>query len=157
MKLTHVAVLIGAVALLAPTADAGESCPYSTQECLDYMATKMKDSGWVGVELESAEDGHGMEVTRVVDGSPAHSAGITVGDVLVRINGIELRQENEAKLMHAREEWKPGVDVAWTMVRDASEREIQIHMARMPADVLARFIGEHMMLQHAETEIASDR
>ena len=39
------------------------------------------------------------------------------------------------------------------MVRDDAERELQIEMGRMPADVLARYIGTHM-LEHAETEIA---
>ena len=153
MKLRRSAVLLALLALSPGTAPAGD-CPYTTQECLDYMATKMKDSGWVGVELEGSEAGAAMTVTRVVEGSPAEAAGIRVGDVLVAINGIELTPANQEELAAAREAWKPGSDVTWTMTRGASPRDLQITLERMPADVLARFIGQHM-LEHADMEVAT--
>jgi len=153
--MTALALAALLTALIPALATAGsEPCKYDTQECLDYMANKMKDSGWVGVELEREEDEAGWRVTRVVQGSPAESAGIDSGDVLVAINGIACTQENESKLAEARETMKPGAEVTWTMTRGTSPRDLQITLGRMPADVLARFIGEHM-LQHAEMEIAS--
>lgn len=148
------ALALAALAFLPAAAPAGGKCQYDTQECLDYMANKMKDSGWVGVELENAESGSGMVVTAVVEGSPAEAAGIQRGDVLVSINGIQLNQDNEAALAKAREAWKPGSEVTWTMTRGTSPRDLQITLGRMPADVLARFIGQHM-LEHAEMEVAS--
>ncbi|NNE44271.1 MAG: hypothetical protein HKN12_08670, partial [Gemmatimonadetes bacterium] len=61
----------------AAAGDSGEydPCEHSTQECLDYMAQRMKDSGWVGVELDMSEHG-GYEILRVIAGSPAEDAGI---------------------------------------------------------------------------------
>lgn len=154
MRLRPLALAIGLIALLPAVAPAGD-CPYSTQECLDLMATKMKSSGWVGVELDDADDGvPGWPVTRVVEGSPAEAAGIRIGDVLLAINGIELTKENREKLGEAQKTWKPGSDVTWTMTRDSSPRDLQITLGRMPADVLARYIGEHM-LEHADVEVAS--
>ncbi|HEV8121177.1 MAG TPA: hypothetical protein VGQ67_09305, partial [Candidatus Polarisedimenticolia bacterium] len=31
---------------------AAAKCQYSTQDCLDHMAARLKSSGWVGIELE---------------------------------------------------------------------------------------------------------
>jgi C-terminal processing protease CtpA/Prc len=151
------AALAAAFALAAQAAAAGEGakCKNSTQECLDYMANKMKNSGWVGVELDETADEVGMQVTKVMTGTPAEAAGIQIGDVLLAINGIELKEDNEAKLSEARGTWKPGADVKWTMRRGDSQRELTITLAPMPADVLARYVGEHM-LQHAEVTVASN-
>jgi C-terminal processing protease CtpA/Prc len=154
MRTRRFALAIAVLALLPTGARSGGECPYNTQECLDYMANKMKDSGWVGVELENAEKGSGMVVTAVVEGSPAEAAGIQSGDILVSINGIPLNKDNEPALAKAREAWKPGSEVTWAMTRGASPRDLQITLGRMPADVLARFIGQHM-LEHAEMEVAS--
>lgn len=152
--------LIGACAgllILAGAAGAGDTkCTHSTQECLDYMASKLKESGWVGVELEGDDEKYGpMTVTKVVPGSPAESTGLQVGDVLVAMGGIPLAEGNEEKVSKARAEWKPGSSVVWTMKRGSEKREVSIVLAGMPADVLARYIGQHM-LQHAQTEVAAN-
>ena len=146
--------MLAAVLLLATVpADAGEGCDGSTQECLDYMANQMKTSGWVGVEMEGLEEG-GWTITKVVDGSPAAEAGLQADDVLVAINGIELNDANKEKLQAARAEWTPGTSVTWEMTRGEMDRNVALTLAPMPADILARYIGNHM-LEHAAVEVAS--
>jgi C-terminal processing protease CtpA/Prc len=155
MKASKFLALCAAILVASMPAHAGGGkCTSSTQECLDYMATKMKDSGWVGVELDVDEDTHVMTVTKVVADSPAEGAGIQPGDVLFAINGIELNKENEKKLSENRKSWKPGSSVTWTMRRDGNDRDLAITMAPMPADVLARYVGTHM-LEHAQMELAA--
>jgi C-terminal processing protease CtpA/Prc len=119
------------------------------------MATKMKDSGWVGVELEGDDAKYGpMTVTKIIDGSPAQKAGIQKGDILVAINGIPLEEGNQEKLSAARAASKPGQSVTWTVRRQEEKRDVTITLAAMPADVLARYIGQHM-LEHVTAEVAS--
>jgi len=148
--------LAALLAFVATTASAGDGkCSYSTQECLDYMATKMKDGGWVGVELDSGAEEYGpMKVTKVVAGSPAEEAGIEPGDMLVAMNGIPLAKENRERIMKDRATWMPGGSVTWTMKRNDADREVAITLAPMPADVLAAYIGQHM-LGHASMELAA--
>lgn len=154
MKLTKTGSVLGVLLLAVSVAfGGGEKCKMSTQECLDTMATKMKDSGWVGVELEGIEGAPGMTVLRVVPDSPAEAAGIEVGDVLLAINGIELIEENQEKLSENRAKSKPGATTTWTMTRGDARRELHITLAPMPADVLAAYIGQHM-LEHASVELA---
>ena len=131
-----------------------DPCEHSTQECLDYMAQRMKNSGWVGVELDPAEGG-GLEVVRVIAGSPAEEAGILAGDVLQQINGMQVGLEDNPALEEAAKAWKPGVEVTWSMSRGGAPRDLEITLGRMPADVLARYIGQHM-LRHADVTLSDD-
>jgi C-terminal processing protease CtpA/Prc len=155
MRSILLAALAGAL-VFTGAALAGEGkCKYSTQECLDYMASRLKDSGWVGVELEGDDEKYGpMKVVKVVPDSPAEAAGIQPGDVLVAMNGVALQEGNQEKVQAVREELKPGSSVVWTMHRGDEKREVSITLGAMPADVLARYIGQHM-LEHASAEVAA--
>ncbi len=149
-------LIIASLALLfSVPADAGEGqCDGETQACLDYMANQLKNSGWVGVEMDTREEG-GYVLTKVVPDSPAEAAGLRADDVLLAINGIELNEENHGVLKAARAEWKPGTSVTWSMSRGSTDRQVAITLGRMPADVLAKYIGKHM-LEHATVEVASN-
>ena len=143
------AVMAMAMALPA-FAGEGEKCSYGTQECLDHMANKMKNSGFVGVELD-----HDLAVTRVVPDSPAENAGIQTGDILFARDGIEYNEANMEKLEQMRATSKPGDEVRWTVKRNGYSKELTIEMGRMPADLLAKYIGQHMM-DHAAVEVAEN-
>jgi C-terminal processing protease CtpA/Prc len=135
----------------APSGSTYKKCSHSTQECLNAMASKMKASGWIGIEYDPEKE---MAITRVVPGSPAEKAGLLAGDQLVALNGVELRPENEEKIMAARKKWAPGQVVRYTIKRGGVERQVEITLGEWPADLLARYIGEHM-LQHAEADAAA--
>lgn len=145
-----------ALTLAVAPALAGEyaKCPETTQSCLDHMATKMKTSGWVGLELDMDEASGGYKVLKVVPGSPAQNAGIQPDDVLYALNGVRLVKENEAALAKARKEWQPGQSVTYTIKRNGADREVTLTLAPMPADVLAKWIGQHM-LEHVSGDLAS--
>ena len=151
MALTAVGVLMALPAL----AGEGEKCSYSTQECLDAMANKHKNSGWVGVELNMDEHSHVLVVEKVLPGSPAEKAGLQHGDVLFAINNVEYNDENRDMLYKMKAASKPGDEITWTVKRNGYSKELTIELARMPADLLARYIGQHMM-EHAAVEVAEN-
>ncbi len=156
MMKKHLWLILIAVAFMAILpALAGSDhakCKYSTQECLDHMAASMKSSGWVGVELDT-DNADGYAVTRIFPGSPAESAGLQQGDVLVALNGVAFKKENDEALHSARKEWKPGQVVTYTVKRGGGEQKVNVTLGAWPADVVAKVIGEHM-LEHASGEIA---
>lgn len=125
-----------------------KKCPYSTQECLNFMAARLKASGWIGIEYDPDK---GNEISRVIPGSPAEKAGLVPGDRLFALNGVEIRKENQQELEKVRKGWAPGQTVRYTVTHDGLSRQVDIVLAAWPADVLARYIGEHM-LQHAEAD-----
>lgn len=151
-------VLIAALLLVTAVAvaDAGDSkkCDTPTQECLNMMTQYWKEHGWVGVELDQADAEKGMVLTRVVANSPAEAAGLRVGDVLHAMNGIEINEDNDEKIQADKKSWRIGATVEWTMIRDGQKVQHDIVLAEMPADVLAAWIGQHM-LTHAQVEIAA--
>jgi C-terminal processing protease CtpA/Prc len=149
------ACLAGTLALSSVRAGPTEKCPYTTQECLNAMAAKMQNSGWIGVVLDRDKDENWV-VKEVVPGSPAQRAGIHPGDTLHAMNGIPLRSENEMKLQKIRKDFKPGGSVTYTVRRDGGSRDLTMTLAPMPADLMAKYIGAHM-LEHAAQDMAASK
>jgi membrane-associated protease RseP (regulator of RpoE activity) len=131
-------------------APAHKKCPYATQECLNYMAQRLKTAGWIGIEYDTEKSGY-PEVQKVVPGSPAEQAGLEVGDALISLNGVEIKEGNDEKLKAARGDWTPGHTIHYMVKRKGKLKPVDITLGTWPADVLARYIGEHM-LEHAEAD-----
>ena len=152
-------IALVAVAVLASIpALAGDygKCKASTQECLDHMATKIQNSGFVGIEYDQNEETGSLTIIRVVPDSPAEAAGIEPGDELYALEGIKICETNKEALAKAKKDWSPGQSVNYTIKRNGTDKEITLTLAPMPADVMAKWIGQHM-LEHAAVEIAENK
>lgn len=148
--------LVLAFPALAGDEKAGtKKCPLTAQECLDQMATRFKNTGWIGVELDVVEDKPGYTVRNVVPGSPAAKAGLQAGDILWSFEGTLLSHENEIILKKLRQErMRVGSTVTYLVRRGGAEIPVKITLEAWPADLVAKYIGEHM-LEHAATEVAA--
>jgi len=138
--------------------DSHRKCNMPLKECVDRMSSTLKTTGWVGIEFDNSIDSiasnGGYRVMRVIPGSPAEKAGLQPGDILYALNGVHIAEENYAALAKARKEWKLGQSVTYTIKREGADREISLTLAPMPADVMARWIGEHMK-EHEAAERAA--
>jgi C-terminal processing protease CtpA/Prc len=134
---------------------AGEEqrCRASTQDCLNYMSTHLKERGWVGIEY----DEENQKVLRVIEGSPAEKAGFRKGDVMVAIDGVDIVDKNSAKIEKIKfEQNKPGSQVTYTVVRAGMKKNLEVTLAAVPDDIMAQWVGRHMLEDHAEEiQIAS--
>ena len=144
-----------ALLLAVPAAFAGEKtkCPYDTQSCLNSMSTKLRTSGWIGVQYER-DPGGVFVVKQVFPGSPAQTAGIQPGDALLALEGVAMTAENDKKIGEMRQSMKPGTKVTYTIRRGATAKDLTFTLGAWPADLVARYIGEHM-LEHAGSTVAS--
>ncbi len=148
-------VLPALVAMLAPLAIAGDyHCEMGTQECLDMMAAKYAKSGWTGIEYDKTQDGK-IFVKRVVPESPAVKAGFREGDILVAIEGVKYADGNKDQLKAVKESMAPGKTITYTISRDGYEKTLKTTLAKPPNEVLAQWVGTHM-LEHSKTEVASN-
>ena len=146
-------LLAGALAfVLAVPAMAGEGhqCEQSADQCLAYFAKKLENYGWVGIELDENEDTGVMTVTAVVEDSPALTAGFKVGDILYALNGVELNEANKEKLKVAKGDWVPGAMVTYTVKRGGEKKDLQVTLGELPRDVMAQWIGNHMLEAHMQ-------
>ena len=149
-------VLILAVALAAP-AFAGEKkhdCTASTQDCLNKMAAKFKEKGWVGIEYDKGKKSDQQTITKVVSGSPADKAGLHKGDVLLAINGVKFGEEDKDKWAKVKKAWKPGNAITYTVARDGQKSEVAVTLGHVPEDVVAEWVGKHMIGQHSTVKVA---
>jgi C-terminal processing protease CtpA/Prc len=158
--LRRILTTLAACALAATTpavaGDYSKHCTMPLQECLDRMSTNLKTTGWVGIEFDDSDVSEGgYKIYKVIDGSPAKKAGLQPGDILYALNGVRFAKENNAALAKARKEWKPGQSVTYTIKREGVDRDITLTLAPMPADVMARWIGEHMKMHEPAERTAS--
>ena len=158
MKRARVAAILMSLILPAalpiagekPDKDKASKCPHTTQECLDMMATKLRDRGWVGISYEMDDTRGGLDVRRVIAGSPAQKAGILEGDLILKLNGATFVEQTGMDMMKKNADlMKPGNTITYTLLRAGKELDVKVTLAPMPEEVLAQLIGMHM-LEHAK-------
>lgn len=110
--------------------------------------------GWLGVETEKADIGY--RITAVHAASPAEDAGFQAGDVLVAMNGVRLSADNKAAVKAEKKALRPGSEVAYTVVRDGSKRQLAATLAPVPETVLAEWRAEAEKQISTETRIAEN-
>ena len=148
------ALPLALVAALSASALAGEKdqCNLPVDECLNYYVNKLKSTGFIGVELDDDQAPHKLIVTKVIEGSPAQEAGIRIGDELFALNGLRFGKKNHKKMGQFR---KPGNEVQVTIKRNGQAKKIRLTLAAMPADLMAKYIGEHMMTHAKAAQMAT--
>jgi S1-C subfamily serine protease len=95
---------------------------------------------WLGiVGLGVAEDiaryyslpiDHGVFITKVADGSPAQRAGIIMGDIILRIENLQVQSiEDRLGKIHSR---KVGEKVEIIVYRRGFEEHFDVTLSRLP-------------------------
>lgn len=130
-------------------------CPEGMENCLTKRVAEYKARGWFGIETEKVGDGYHAKVTQVIPGSPAEAAGLRAGDVLLALNGIELAAENKQALKEAKYAMKPGSQATYTVKRDGAKKQIAVTLGEVPTEVLAAWLGYHMLEAHAPVRVAA--
>jgi predicted metalloprotease with PDZ domain len=152
MKRLVVLSMIVAMATALPlVAGEGHKCKYSTQECLDHMASAYAGRGWVGIEY----DGETMTITGVIPDSPAEAAGFQKGDVMIAQDGVEFAEASKEDFKKIHQSMVPGNQTKYTVKRGGEKVQISVTLAELPSEVLAQWVGKHMLEGHAHVKVAS--
>jgi predicted metalloprotease with PDZ domain len=130
-----------------------KGCTYEVQECLNKMVAKLREKGWVGIEMNEDEETGGWLVTKVEPDSPALEAGLQKGDVLLAVNGVAFASKDKEALHAVKSSMKIGETITYTVKRDGRKRSVDVTLGQLPEDVMAKWIGRHM-LEHATIELA---
>lgn len=162
MKRTLTLVTLILLIALTGTVLAGEKhakhakakCDQDVETCLNRLAAKIQEKAWLGVKMESAKGGY-HRITHVVADSPAEAAGFQAGDVILALNGVALNGEHKAELKKAKMSLRPGKSSTYVVKRDGAKQKLAVTLSHVPAAVMAEWIGEHMLTNHAETVVAA--
>ena len=82
-------------------------------------------SRYYGIPLDE-----GVLVTRVVEGSPAHEAGIVTGDIILALDYVPVKRIE--KLLGEIHKRRAGEKVNLTVYRDGFEYSIAVILAKAP-------------------------
>lgn len=106
--------------------------------------------GYLGVQITPVDaalarkfklpNEHGAMVGEVVESGPAGKAGVAAGDVIVRLDGTEIADPRQLRMLVAG--MKPGATVKLTVVRDGAERAIEVVLGELPDAKVAAGDGE---------------
>ena len=152
-------VLVVVVALslaVALPVSAGEkhACKASTDECMKKLQAKIASKGWLGIEYKDAGDGH-WKIKHVVPGSPAEKAGFQKGDILLAVNGVEMSKENKEAYKKAVHSLGPGSKATYAVKRGGSKMKLTATLDTVPREVMAQWMGEHVLDSHLEVKMAA--
>ncbi len=146
-----IALLIAAVPVVAGS---DEKCGAEAQDCLNQMVQHFQSRGWVGIELDSDDTGV-LTITKVEPDSPAETAGLKKGDVLLAMNGIRFSEETKEAMKGAQAKMTAGATVTYTVDRAGRNMDLDVSLGSIPDTVMAKWIGRHM-LEHASITVAEN-
>jgi len=150
-----ICVVAFALAVALPVAGGEKhTCKASTDECLKKLQAKIQHSGWLGIEYQDDGDGR-WQVKFVYQDSPAEKAGFTKGDILLAVNGVEMSKENKDAYKKAVHELGPGSKATYVVKRGGSKLKLSATLGTVPREVMAQWIGEHMLDDHLDVKMAS--
>jgi S1-C subfamily serine protease len=81
---------------------------------VQHSSGKKDGSGWIGVATQQGPSG--VVVTAVFSDSPAAKAGLQIGDIIQKVNGQPLKDEDFDSQMRA---YKPGTNIVVNFMRGA--------------------------------------
>ncbi len=101
-------------------------------------STDHQRGGWLGVSIQditsklakkkNLKDENGVYVNDVLDDSPADSAGVKEGDVIVEFNGKTI--DDAGDLLRAVHTSKPGVKTTIVVIRDNDKKSLAISVGK---------------------------
>ena len=83
-----------------------------------------REKGWLGVFLEGNSDQEGIKIVSVIGDSPAEKAGFQNGDLIVRVNGVEI--EDPERFFEEFKGFRPDDRVEIIVLRDGDEEELVV-------------------------------
>lgn len=99
--------------------------------------------GYMGVHLQPLSpeladefdipDGQGALVSNVVEGSPADTAGMQRGDVIVNVNGQRVKDARSLRL--AVSQMQPGSKPVIELIRDGERHSLEVELGQLDEDV----------------------
>lgn len=100
-----------------------------------FLGIMPQDIDAEAMKLWGLNDETGALVQRVTKNSPAHKAGIQVGDVITAVNGQKV--ENASKLPLIVSSHKPGSEIKLDIVRDGKPTSAMARLIKLTPEILA--------------------
>lgn len=88
----------------------------------------------VGITILSSEEVEGFQIVSVTPGGPAEEAGVQVDDLLIGVDGEDVRQSDASQVRNLVR-GEEGTDVVLTLLREETELELTVQRRHMETPV----------------------
>ncbi|MEY4400517.1 MAG: hypothetical protein RL072_382 [Actinomycetota bacterium] len=103
------------------------------EQLREQAAGSARAEGFLGVSLEARSDGGvGSIIATVQPGSPAETAGIEVGDIVIAVDGEPVN--GQAGLVAAIRDHDPGDSISIDLVRDGERLSVKATLVARPKE-----------------------
>ena len=96
-------------------------------EAFDFI-TKLDDGPKMGISIEDVEEGTGAKVIEVTEGSPAAKAGITKNDIIIAVDGKEIK--DVTALQEKAGTLEAGSTLNVKLMRDGKSKEVTVKIPK---------------------------
>jgi S1-C subfamily serine protease len=97
-----------------------------------------RSTAWAGAWLQRTSAGS-LQVAAVAEGSPAARSGLRAGDVVLAVNGRNLKADHAGASCSSSADCSVGSSVAYTVQRGRSTKTMKLTLEKMPASATERF------------------
>jgi membrane-associated protease RseP (regulator of RpoE activity) len=108
---------------------------------------------YIGIEIEEMEDGSGILITKVVDGSPAQKAGLRNGDIVQKIDGQKIQETNE--LIDNIGSREIGSEVELEYRREGKVNQQKVALEQRKSSVFGKCYGPNMAGKDIDIKITN--
>lgn len=109
---------------------------------------------WLGVKVEDIDDGSGILITEIENGSPAGGAGLRKGDVITEIGTVQIDNVLDFKKNMMKKD--VGQNVKFKIKRNKSTKKITVKLKKVPVPSAEKLAKNKFgfEVQELETSIA---
>jgi len=112
-----------------------------------WLGIQPRDLTWDDVEAEDLPSADGVMINAVFEGTPADSAGLKPGDIIVGFDGVKV--ENAQHFMRLIWTAKSDARVFLTIIRRGQEKEVPVRLGSRAAGLVA-VTGQAVPSDHSE-------
>lgn len=106
----------------------------SAEDYQTHMETANNAYVGIGITIQASEDGSGFSIQAVTEGGPAQEAGLQIGDLLIAVDGQDVRDMSSGTL-RGLVRGEEGTTVSITVEREGRELTIPVLRRRFETPV----------------------
>jgi S1-C subfamily serine protease len=132
-KVVTAAVLaLGILTAAGASASRATAAPPAAQAGDRAAPKDAEGNGYIGVEIKADPDNEGVLVQGVVEDGPAAKGGLKVGDIIVQIGDVKLKDKELPEVVGLVRDSKPGDTITLKVKRDGKDKTVKVKVGKRP-------------------------